>query len=570
MLAGDVPFKGDYDQAVAYGICNEEAERFDSTVPNGLMKMVNKCLCKSPEDRYKEFEDLIAGLDSFFDAKPKTRMIAAKSIYHSTLIIAISILIIFSIFYFYPRDEDEVSLKSLAVLPFINEKDDPETDYLGMSLADEIIGGLTYLQNITIRPYSSVRVYKDKTVSPISAGKDLNVDFILFGYHIKEENLIRLNVELVNVHENKIIWRDKIEEHAGNTFKLIDDISERIINRLKIKLTPRERNRMTVDVPNDALAYEYYLQSLSYDNSNKGNNVALELLLKSIQIDSSYAPAFSELGYRTRVKTQNFFAGRTGLERVEQYYFKALKLNNEHLHALIELSAIHTELGKHDTAMKYLKKVFEINPNYAFAHFRLSYIYRFVGLLKESEKSGKRALEIDSKNIRFRSIGATYKYQGMYQESLDAYGIDTSAFSVAHQGEVYFRMGNLRLAEKYLDKVIDNETDTYPEFLAKGILAYLKDEKEEGLQIIREWEEKDIYDSEILYTMAANYGLFGDTINCIRLLKKAIYGGFYNFPYMMRDSFLDPVREDAEFQRVLLLAKEKHEAFKQKYLPENF
>jgi tetratricopeptide (TPR) repeat protein len=327
---------------------------------------------------------------------------------------------------------------------------------------------------------------------------------------------------------------------------------------------------MTVDVPNDALAYEYYLQSLSYDNSNKGNNVALELLLKSIQIDSSYAPAFSELGYRTRVKTQNFFAGRTGLERVEQYYFKALKLNNEHLHALIELSAIHTELGKHDTAMKYLKKVFEINPNYAFAHFRLSYIYRFVGLLKESEKSGKRALEIDSKNIRFRSIGATYKYQGMYQESLDAYGIDTSAFSVAHQGEVYFRMGNLRLAEKYLDKVIDNETDTYPEFLAKGILAYLKDEKEEGLQIIREWEEKDIYDSEILYTMAANYGLFGDTINCIRLLKKAIYGGFYNFPYMMRDSFLDPVREDAEFQRVLLLAKEKHEAFKQKYLPENF
>lgn len=71
-----------------------------------------------------------------------------------------------------------------------------------------------------------------------------------------------------------------------------------------------------------------------------------------------------------------------------------------------------------------------------------------------------------------------------------------------------------------------------------------------------------------MYEIASQYGLLGDKTSCARVLQKAVEGGFFNYPFMLRDSFLGPVRGDPEFQRVLALAKEKHVAFKKKFFPE--
>ena len=68
--------------------------------------------------------------------------------------------------------------------------------------------------------------------------------------------------------------------------------------------------------------------------------------------------------------------------------------------------------------------------------------------------------------------------------------------------------------------------------------------------------------------VADHYGLLGDKTGCVRVLKNAVEGGFFNYPFMLRDPFLDPVRDFSEFQRVLTQAKEKHEAFKKKFLTE--
>lgn len=46
-----------------------------------------------------------------------------------------------------------------------------------------------------------------------------------------------------------------------------------------------------------------------------------------------------------------------------------------------------------------------------------------------------------------------------------------------------------------------------------------------------------------------------------RLLNKAEEGGFFNFFFMQRDFFLDPVRDDPGIQRVLEPDRAQHEAF---------
>ena len=73
-------------------------------------------------------------------------------------------------------DAHKKATEIIAVLPFSNTKPDPETDYLGFAIADQIIGSLVYLKNISIRPSGSIRKYEKQVIDPIIAGDDLKVD----------------------------------------------------------------------------------------------------------------------------------------------------------------------------------------------------------------------------------------------------------------------------------------------------------------------------------------------------------------------------------------------------------
>lgn len=78
-------------------------------------------------------------------------------------------------------------------------------------------------------------------------------------------------------------------------------------------------------------------------------------------------------------------------------------------------------------------------------------------------------------------------------------------------------------------------------------------------------EQADLADSEAWYYWASFYGLLGDRDGCIRCLRRAVDSGFFNYPFMLTDSFLDSVRDDPEFQNILQKAKKKHLAFKKRF-----
>jgi hypothetical protein len=75
-------------------------------------------------------------------------------------------------------------------------------------------------------------------------------------------------------------------------------------------------------------------------------------------------------------------------------------------------------------------------------------------------------------------------------------------------------------------------------------------------------------DAEAWFHFAENYGILGDKDGCVRALQRAVDGGFFNYPFLATDSFLDPVRDDPDFQRILKIAREKHEAFKKRLFPD--
>ena len=104
--------------------------------------------------------------------------------------------------------------------------------------------------------------------------------------------------------------------------------------------------------------------------------------------------------------------------------------------------------------------------------------------------------------------------------------------------------------------------------LAWALKAFIKKNTAEGLRVLGRWEQTNPYDSEIMFFLSRYYSLYNNKEKGIQLLRKAVEGGFFCYPFFLIDPFLDPVRDDPEFQEVLALAKKKHEAFKRKYFAE--
>lgn len=462
------------------------------------------------------------------------------------------------------RVENPIDL--IAVLPFFNTKSDPETDYLGFAMADQIIGGLIYLNNITVRPSASVRQYEQQSIDPKKVGEDLQVDYVLIGNYLMEASTIRLNVELISVHSNKILWRAPIEVDFRSAFELQDIVAQEVIEGMNVQFTQKELNRIRKDIPRDPLAYEYYLRSISYEHTNEGDKLALALLEKSIELDSTYAPAYNQLGDRLRKLAIYGLLGPEASLRSEKAFLKALSLNSEHIGALSNLAMTYTETDRILEAVELSRQILEVKPNSAEAHFSLGYIYRYSGMNDEAIREMEKAIALDPKDQSFRSINMTYLFSGKYENAIEAGRLfDESSYIIMIEGLALSKLGRKMEAIACFDRVIELDPDSRQAIVSKGTKAFLEGNFEEGLSHSRNYEQHQSADGEAWYFNCFLYGMMGDTDGCTRCLDKAIDEGFFNYPLMSTDSYLDSVREDPEFQKVLQKAKEKHLAFKERF-----
>jgi serine/threonine protein kinase/Tfp pilus assembly protein PilF len=580
MITGKLPFSGAYEQATSYSIVNEKQKpvsSFREDIPEKLLLILNKCLSKNADERYNGAEEILNEFNalkinpgsmeatatlSFINADKKKKLFTLMGII--VLLITASLLILYLNSGNKPVNaETELSLKRIAVLPFTNINNNPEVNFLSFALADQIINSLAYIRDLIVRPSSTIRPYQNIVVDLSKVSKKLNVDYILSGSYQKESDEIRLNLELVKVDSDKIVWHDGINVKYENAFKLQDIVSKKVVNGLKVKFSPGEETVTSTDIPNDPIAYEYFLRAVSNPIDNEGNMIAIALLKKSMQIDSNFAPAYTELGYRYHTLATYAPSQRNKLKEAETAYKKALSINNESLSALGDLASIYAETGNDTGAVQLIKEALKINPNNAQTHFGLGYIFRYTGLLNKSAEEMENAIKLDPSNVRFRSIGATYLYQLEYKKALGGLNLDKdSPYSLAFTGQVYLRMKKIDSAKKYFEKAIMTEPEGTLGRWSKVMLDFINGNKDEGLAILKSLETSNTFDAEQFYNYANLYGLYGDKKNCIRLLKRAIDGGFYCYPYILKDSFLDPVRNDKEFQEVLAYAKSRYEKFK--------
>jgi len=538
MLVGELPFKGDYEQAIIYSILNEEPKLptgLRADISQSVSKIIITALKKRPDDRYQEMKELISVLKGVTDSSKN----------------------------------NDPQLKRLAVLPFANISGDPQTDFLGFALADQVIGAIVYFKNLLVRPSSSVRKFQNETFDLSTTGRELNVEYILTGNYLKMADRIRLNIELVELRTEKMIWREPIEVDFNNAFELQDIVAQKVVEGLNVQFSQKERNRIRKDVPNNPLAYEYYLRSISYPSTTEGDLLAIEMLNKSIQLDSSYAPAFSELGYHRQRYGNYGLAGAQEIGKAEEAYLRALSLNDELLNAMWHLSILYTETARTEKAVELARRMLMINPNNAQAHHSLGYVYRYAGMLEESEKEYDQALEIDPGNPRFRSAAMTYESFGKYEKALLAINLDKgSSFALVSLARIFYRQGDNKQSIESWNKLLAQEPTGWFSFIGKAMKAVIKGEAETAKMALSELEQANPADSELWSIVAEAYGLLGDAGSSARALEEGVIRGYFNYPFMVSNSFFDRVRSAPEFQRVLEMAKVRHNNFREQFFSE--
>jgi len=457
-------------------------------------------------------------------------------------------------------------LKTIAVLPFSNTRPDVDTDFLGFALAYQIIGDLTNLDKFTIRPAGSIRKYVDQIIDPLLVGKELQAQYVLNGNYLKEDSVIRLNVELIEVASNKLVWRESMQVNYSNTFSLQDMVAQKVAKGLNVGFRQNSLTDKFKDIPNNALAYEYYLRGISYPFSNQGHKMAVEMLGKSIELDPNYAPAYAHLGNHRRLLEQHGRIVPQRMQNAEWYYKKALEINPQLLEALNNLSAYYTETNRIEEALITTRKMLAINPDSANAHFSLGYIYRYAGMLDQSIQAMEIALKISPNNSRFRSIVATYVSAGKYKEALSKVYLDKGDYGIGYSGIIAFNQENNELAIKQFNKVLAIDADGIWGLIAQVYLAVIHDNKPAGLAALTKMVETNIVDAENYYYFSDFYAMLEEEQSCLDMLERAVNTGYFNYPHISQNHSFDFIHTNPRFIATLKKAKQRHDSFRDKFL----
>ena len=449
----------------------------------------------------------------------------------------------------------------IAVLPFLNTKPSPSTDYLGLAIADQIIGHLSYITNINVRPSSIIRKYDSQALDPETIGKKLNVDFVLTGTYLNINNKVLFNVELVEVESGTLFWReDNIEFDFSTPENLHSDIAQKISN--KLGLTNKNEQHL-LNKPQSTLAYKLYLKSISQPFSTEGNKSAIALLKQSIALGDNYAPAYSQLGNRIRRYEQYGLINSGESQKSYQYYQKALSINDKLLSALSYLAFYYCETNRIDEALTLANRIIRINPKSANSYFTLGYIYRYAGLIEEAIDEMEKAINIDPMNNRYRSLVATYSGAREFtkaQKLVDTY--QETSFTIGWDGLLAYRVGNYKASLVHFEKLIKRDPEGLWGLVAKIHMYLLKDEKEKGLLAIHQLEQTNIKDSETVYYIAVYYAMYKDKKRSLHALKKAIDGGYYNYVFMQNNEAFDFLRNDTDYNNLVAVARSKSMEFR--------
>ena len=431
--------------------------------------------------------------------------------------------------------------RTVAVLPFHNADGDASLDFLRLALPDEIATILSHTRSIAVRPFATTSKYDKPGVDLQQAGREMRAAAVVTGHFMRAGSVLRITLEAVDVETNRSLWRTVLDAPAGNLIATQTQIVLRVRGGLAEALgwpTPS-----AVTQPADEQAYGDFLQSAALTLDPARNTQAIGLLEKSVALDPGYAPAWHALGRRYYVDSRYGTGGQSTLERYDAAMKRAVALDPNYIAASAGLTVGRVERGDLVTAYQEAADLVRRRPDSIDAHFVLSYVLRFAGLLVESATECETAFLLDphAPTSGLRSCAIVFLLRGDYSRAMNFLDLDHgSDWAKALSIHILVRSGKN-------DEAIALGTPNMPQWNSFDmLLACIRQRPASEVQALAA-AVKPSDDPESNYFFAAHLAHCGQTTRALEMLQRAIRGKYCSYPVMDGDPYFTNLRTRPEF-----------------------
>ncbi len=605
MLTGTWPFRGkttiDVRHAVLHDAPRPIAELRNERLPARLQQILDRCLAKEPRDRYQKMEELRDDLRSvlqeissaettgqlftsvvpeparhlagaspvsramrWFKSRTKTDSVTSapgttptKPTIHETPFTTIA-------------DQDK---KSLAILCFRNLSNDPASSFYEFSLADAVITELARVRSLVVRPSSVIAKYQGGQMDPRDIGDELHVNAVLTAGFIHAGERFRVTAQLLDVVSGDILWSDRIDTSAADIIAVQDTIAQRIVEGLRLELSPAEQDGIAKPSTQNAAAYEQYLRGrdlfarfIFRTVAPEDCDAAIEHFQRAIELDPNFALALDGLGASYVNRVFKGFGGAEDYERAEVAFKKALAIDPQLIEARMLMVFVYLWRGQKQKAREEVARARREAPDEPVVHFVKATLHRLDGEYGRALRSYDRLMLLDPAAHVVASFNRAlvYMYMGNFAETarqLDQAGDQDNPLVKTFRALSLYYTGQTDAAAELMQQVVARHPNMHGirPFLAMFLSAQGKHEQARAQltsAVIRNAE----VDADIAYSVASVYALEGMREEAFEWLARAIALGNENQSCFENDPNWASLRSDHQFQDLMAKVRASHEA----------
>ena len=455
------------------------------------------------------------------------------------------------------------SSKSIAVMPFINMSTDSENEYFSDGITEEILNALVKVEGLQVTSRTSSFAFKGKKTDVKEIARKLNVHSILEGSVRKSGNRVRITAQLINAADDFHVWSETFDRDLEDIFEVQDEISRKIANTLREKLTLKQKDEKLIttttenlDAYNLYLKGKYHLFKWSPENTKKG----IEYLNKVIEIENGFAPAYSMLSFGyTILGAMGQIPTRSAFKDARDFANKAIELDDNLAEAYVSLGLVKIfSQWDLEGAKKAFDRALELNPGDAGVHNGYSWYLAAAGKFDEAIETAKHALKLDPLSLAINnSLGDAYLNAGRYEEAIvqldKTLELDPNFRSALEsKGWALFFLGDTKKSIKTLKKYQKKTKDPLKGISGLGYVYAKTGQQDKAYEIIDKLKQRRERDKNVSLFMdfLVVYAGLNDFDNVFYYLRKSLEDG--NIAFFLRIHPLgEDIRKDPRFNEII-------------------
>jgi len=448
---------------------------------------------------------------------------------------------------------------TIAVLPLQNMNGDISVEFLRFALADEIANTLTYTRSLDVRPSAITRKFVGNDVDPEKAGLEVHVANVIAGHFLKQGDRLLITLEAIQVEGNRLLWQANMTAPADDLIALQAQMGVQIRQGLLPALGVAGGFLDTGTRPRNPEAYDLYLHSLALPHDAGPNKDAIAVLEHVVAVDPTYAPAWEQLGLRCYYDADYSDGGEAMFKRSNQAYERAVALDPNLVVAAGQLITNHVERGELGKAYQSAQELVKRRPDSAEAHFVMSYVYRYAGMLEQAASECNTAVALDPGNYTFRSCAWTFAELGKTDRATDFVRLDAGSEWAAYaMPSILLREGRVQEAREAVKSM--PSTPRYHRDLLEACLQLRPASELDRIAHDAETNLPTDPDPETWYYEGAILAYCGKKQAALHMLESAVQQNYCAYSNLLADPLLAKLRTDTAFDKVLTDAAACQEA----------